>query len=159
MLMEALAVGLQRSFARDLIQQQNFLTRFPLLPLLDYLQHRWRPPSNPAPTALRWLRGRVRRLFHPVTRSTSFGNSPIVDAYHEYAKGRGNPESAILHLCKRAGRLREIDAIQTGMAQVAKNVPYPLVHLNDDTNRRLFDRSHRTYIFETDLTLEFPFSH
>jgi len=41
-----------RSPARDFIQQQNFLAHFPLISLLDYLQHRWRPPSNPAPTGV-----------------------------------------------------------------------------------------------------------
>src|ERR1700747_3087561 len=38
------------TLARDLVQQQKLLTRFPSIPLLDYFQHRWRLPSNPAPT-------------------------------------------------------------------------------------------------------------
>ncbi len=78
----------------------------------------------------------------------------IVDAYREYAKARGEPESVILHLCKRAGRLREIDAIQRAMVEIGKKLPYALVHLNDDTNYRLFDTSHRTYVPETYLTAE-----
>jgi hypothetical protein len=35
--------------ARDIIQQQKLLTRFPLIPLLDYLQHRWRLLSTRLP--------------------------------------------------------------------------------------------------------------
>ena len=37
------------ALARDLIQQQKLLTRFPLIPLLDYLAS-VAFPSNPAPT-------------------------------------------------------------------------------------------------------------
>jgi hypothetical protein len=44
------------TFPRDLVQSQNFLARFPLIPLLDYFQHGWRLPSNPATT------GRLRLL-------------------------------------------------------------------------------------------------
>jgi hypothetical protein len=65
-----------RSRPRDFVQQQKLLTRFPIILLLDYLQHRWRPPSNPAPTGVsRCSRGRVRRLFHACIKSTTFGNS------------------------------------------------------------------------------------
>src|ERR1700757_2397858 len=35
------------TLACDLVQQQELLTRFLSIPLLDYLQHRWRLPSNP----------------------------------------------------------------------------------------------------------------
>jgi hypothetical protein len=65
----------QRSPARDLIQQQNFLTRFPLIPLLDYLQHRWRPPSNPAPTGVCVGYAEGYAAFFMPSRSTTFGNS------------------------------------------------------------------------------------
>jgi len=41
------------ALARDLVQRQKLLTGFPCILLLDYLQHRWRPPSNPAPTGVR----------------------------------------------------------------------------------------------------------
>jgi hypothetical protein len=41
-----------RSRPRDFVQQQKLLTRFPIILLLDYIQHRWRPPSNPAPTGV-----------------------------------------------------------------------------------------------------------
>ena len=45
-----------RTLAGDLVQEQELLTRFPFIPLLDYFQHRWRLPSNPAAT------GRLRLL-------------------------------------------------------------------------------------------------
>src|ERR1700719_2014122 len=37
------------ALARDLIQRQKLLTGFPRSRLLDYLQHRWRPPSTRLP--------------------------------------------------------------------------------------------------------------
>ena len=42
-----------RSHPRDLVQQQKLLTRFPIILLLDYLQHRWRPPSTRLPPGFR----------------------------------------------------------------------------------------------------------
>jgi hypothetical protein len=36
------------TLARDHVQSQKLLTCFPSIPFLDYLQHRWRLPSNPA---------------------------------------------------------------------------------------------------------------
>src|SRR6516162_3404887 len=64
------------TLARDLVQPQKLLTRFPSIPFLDYLQHRWRLPSNPASTGrLRCSRRRVRRLFHARITSTTFGNN------------------------------------------------------------------------------------
>src|SRR5258708_35940400 len=37
------------ALARDFIQRQKLLTGFPRSLLLDYLQHRWRPPSTRLP--------------------------------------------------------------------------------------------------------------
>lgn len=55
---------------------EAIVTRFPLIPLLNYLQHRWRSPSYPAPTGIGVCpHGRVRRLFHACIRSTTFGNN------------------------------------------------------------------------------------
>src|SRR5690348_3307936 len=64
------------TLARDLVQPHRLLTRLPSIPFLDYLQHRWRLPSNPATTGrLRCSRRRVRRLFHARITSTTFGNN------------------------------------------------------------------------------------
>jgi hypothetical protein len=38
-----------RSLARDLVQHQKLLARFPCILVLDYPQHRWRPPSTRLP--------------------------------------------------------------------------------------------------------------
>src|SRR5260370_13171842 len=37
------------ALARNLIQRQTLLTGFPRSRLLEYLQHRWRPPSTRLP--------------------------------------------------------------------------------------------------------------
>src|SRR5713101_6395585 len=67
------------ALARDLIQQQKLLTRFPLIPFLDYLQPSVASPSNRLPPGFAFaLSGRVRRLFHARIRSTTFGNSSAV---------------------------------------------------------------------------------
>ncbi len=64
------------ALARDLIQQQKLLTRFPLIPFLDYLQPSVASPSNRLPPGFAFaLSGRVRRLFHARIRSTTFANS------------------------------------------------------------------------------------
>src|SRR5215471_12903485 len=77
----------------DLVQQQKLLTRFPSIPFLDYLQHWWRLPSNPAPTGrLRCSRRRVRRLFHARIRSTTFGNN-------------SGPEAETLNACRSERQL------------------------------------------------------
>jgi len=43
------------ALARDLIQRQKLLTGFPRSLLLDYRQHRWRPPSTRLPPGFAWL--------------------------------------------------------------------------------------------------------
>lgn len=78
----------------------------------------------------------------------------IVDAYEEYRHLRGDPESIVLHLCKRPGRFREVEAAQQALSQIGKSIPYALVHLNDGSNYRLFDTSHPTYIPQSGLKVE-----
>lgn len=70
----------------------------------------------------------------------------IVDSCDEYQHIKGQPESIVLHLCKRPSRFREVQAAEKAMAAIGKTIPYALVHLNDDSNYRLFDTSHPTYI-------------
>lgn len=70
----------------------------------------------------------------------------IVEAYQEYNRLQGTPEGIILHLCKRPGRYREVEAVQQALQQIGNTVPYALLHLNDDSNYRLFDTGHSTYI-------------
>lgn len=78
----------------------------------------------------------------------------IVDAYHEYHQIQGAPESIVLHLCKRPGRFREVEAVQQALQQIGDAVPYALMHLNDDSSYRLFDAGHATYIPQAGLKVE-----
>jgi len=78
----------------------------------------------------------------------------IVDAYHEYCRLQGVPDAIILHLCKRPGRFREVEAVQQALHQIGDAVPYALIHLNDDSSYRLFDASHTTYIPQAGLKVE-----
>jgi len=70
----------------------------------------------------------------------------IVGAYQEYSRYNGKPDEIIIHLCKRPGRYREVAAAAKAMQQLGENVPYALIHLNSDTNYRLFDTGHPTYV-------------
>jgi len=70
----------------------------------------------------------------------------IVDAYREYARKVGKPSSIIIHLCKRPGKFREIAAVEKAIQEIGGDLPYALLHLNDDTNYRLFDSTHPTYV-------------
>lgn len=78
----------------------------------------------------------------------------IVEAYHEYRQIQGRPDAIILHLCKRPGRFREVEAIQQALQQIGDTVPYALIHLNDDSSYRLFDASHATYVPQAGLKVE-----
>lgn len=78
----------------------------------------------------------------------------IVEAYDEYHQMQGKPESIVLHLCKRPGRFREVEAVQGAIRQIGNTVPYALLHLNDDSNYRIFDAAHPTYIPQTGLKIE-----
>lgn len=70
----------------------------------------------------------------------------IVEAYHEYSKNQGAPEELVIHLCKRPGKFREVAAVEQAMQMLGQNIPYALLHLNDDTSYRLFDTTHPTYV-------------
>jgi hypothetical protein len=59
-----------------------------------------------------------------------------------------------LHLCKRPGRFREIEAVERAIQQIGSNIPYALLHLNDDSNYRLFDAGNVTYVPQTGLKVE-----
>ncbi len=77
----------------------------------------------------------------------------IVEAYEEYKRLRGRPDSLVIHLCKRPGKYREIAAVEQALQKIGSAIPYALVHLNDDNNYRLFDTSHSTYIPESGIKI------
>jgi len=70
----------------------------------------------------------------------------IVEAYHEYSTSQGTPEGLVIHLCKRPGKFGEVAAVEQAMHTLGQNIPYALLHLNDDTSYRLFDTAHPTYV-------------
>ena len=70
----------------------------------------------------------------------------IVEAYREYSTNQGAPEALVIHLCKRPGKFREVAAVEQAMRTLGQNIPYALLHLNDDTSYRLFDTAHPTYV-------------
>ncbi len=78
----------------------------------------------------------------------------IVEAYHEYRQIQGTPDAIILHLCKRPGRFREVQAVQQALQRIGDTVPYALIHLNDDSSYRLFDAGHATYIPQAGLRVD-----
>jgi len=57
----------------------------------------------------------------------------------------------VIHICKRPGKYREIAAVEKALQEIGNDMPYALVHLNDDSNYRLFDTSHQTYIPESGI--------
>jgi len=75
----------------------------------------------------------------------------IVEAFEEYTQQQGQPTSLVIHICKRPGKYREIAAVEKALQEIGNNMPYALVHLNDDSNYRLFDTSHQTYIPESGI--------
>lgn len=70
----------------------------------------------------------------------------IVEAHREYSTSHGQPEALVIHLCKRPGKFREVAAVEQAMQTLGQNIPYALLHLNDDTSYRLFDTAHPTYV-------------
>jgi argonaute-like protein implicated in RNA metabolism and viral defense len=78
----------------------------------------------------------------------------IVDAYNEYQREVGKPASIIIHLCKRPGKYKEIYAVKKALEEIGEDVPYALLHLNDDTNYRLFDTSHPTYVPQSGIKVD-----
>jgi hypothetical protein len=75
----------------------------------------------------------------------------IVEAFEEYTQQQGQPTSLVIHICKRPGKYREIAAVEQALQTIGNHIPYALVHLNDDSNYRLFDTSHQTYIPESGI--------
>jgi len=75
----------------------------------------------------------------------------IVKAFEEYTQQQGQPTSLVIHICKQPGKYREIAAVKKALQEIGNNMPYALVHLNDDSNYRLFDTSHQTYIPESGI--------
>jgi hypothetical protein len=63
----------------------------------------------------------------------------IATAYLQYERDFGKPENVVVHLCKRPGKLHEVEAAVQAVHSIGTPVPFALVHLNDDTNFRLFD--------------------
>jgi hypothetical protein len=70
----------------------------------------------------------------------------IYNAYREYERKVNKPSTVIVHICKRPGRFREVDAVQKAIEKIGDGIQYALLHLNDDTNYRLFDTTHPTYV-------------
>jgi hypothetical protein len=75
----------------------------------------------------------------------------IVEAFEEYTQQQGQPTSLVIHICKRPGKYREIAAVEQALQTIGNHIPYALVHLNEDSNYRLFDTSHQTYIPESGI--------
>lgn len=75
----------------------------------------------------------------------------IVEAYSEYQQQQGAPTSLVIHLCKRSGKYREIAAVEEALRQIGNKVPYALLHVNDDSNYRLFDTGHSSYVPESGI--------
>src|ERR1700693_3631488 len=63
------------ALARDLVQRQKLLSGFPFILFLDYLQHRWRPPSTRLPPGFAWSTRKGTPPFSCRHRSTTFANS------------------------------------------------------------------------------------
>lgn len=81
-------------------------------------------------------------------------SSLIARAYEDYKGQKGEPESVVLHLCKRPGKSREVEAVQKAMAQIGGAIPFALIHINDDSNFRLFDTTHPTHVPESGLKVD-----
>ena len=59
-----------------------------------------------------------------------------------------------MHLCKRPGRFREVEAVEQAIQQIGSDIPYALLHLNDDSNYRLFDTGNALYLPQTGLKVD-----
>jgi hypothetical protein len=69
----------------------------------------------------------------------------IENAIYEYEKIKGSPESIIVHFHKRPGK-KELYAIEEGIKQANKNIPFAIIHINEYSNFRLFDTTDISYI-------------
>jgi len=77
----------------------------------------------------------------------------IATAYKQYERDFGAPQSIVLHLCKRPGKSNEVEAAIRAVREIGGAVPFALVHLNDDTNFRLFDTSQSHCVPPTGLSV------
>jgi len=77
----------------------------------------------------------------------------ISEAIDEYEKRQGKPEEIIIHLHKRPG-CRELESINNALKRRNSQIPYALLHINEYSNFRLFDTTHRTYIPESGLKVD-----
>lgn len=100
--------------------------------------------NSVAPTPIEWVQER-----YVVGLSES-----ILSAFQWYARDIGRPERIVIHLCKRAGQSREVDAAERAMTQIQNPPPYALLHVNDDTNYRLFDSASTTFIPRSGLKVD-----
>jgi hypothetical protein len=78
----------------------------------------------------------------------------IIDTYHEYECAQGTPEVITLHLCRRPGQLREVEAAENALQDLNVSIPYALLHVNDDTSYRLFDTAHSSYVPATGVRVD-----
>lgn len=67
-----------------------------------------------------------------------------------YEAEQGPPDSVVVHLCKRPGPL---ETVAVRNASENWDIPYAIIHINDDTTFRLFDTAHPTYVPRTGLTV------
>jgi len=79
--------------------------------------------------------------------------SLISEAIDENEKRQGKPEEIIVHFHKRPG-YRELESINNALKNSNSQIPYALFHINEYSNFRLFDTSHRTYIPEAGLKVD-----
>jgi len=84
----------------------------------------------------------------PVTAWDKYvdGLSKLVEeSIIEFNKIKGVPENIIIHFHKTPGK-KELRAVEQALKNVATDIPYALLHLNEYSNFRLFDSGHRTFI-------------
>ncbi len=80
----------------------------------------------------------------------------VESSIEEYEKVVGKPESIIIHFHKRPGK-KEFSAVESALKNIAKDIPYALVHINEYSNFRVFDSSDLSYVppkgLKVDLSL------
>jgi len=74
----------------------------------------------------------------------------IQEVFEYYVQMQGEADLLTVHLCKRPGPL-ELAAVQEAIKDW--DIPFAILHVNDDTTFRLFDTSHPTYVPLTGLAV------
>ena len=69
----------------------------------------------------------------------------VHDAVVEFERMRGTPECITVHFHRNPG-WKELEAVKAGLERASKEIPFALLHLNDDSNFRLFDAQHGSYV-------------